>query len=394
MIGDAVRTRLLVFLTAFYIGGTERQVVNLARGLDRARFEPKLACLRRSGEFLDEVEAQQIPLSEYRIKSLYSPQTFKQQLLLSGNIKRERIEIVHTYNFYPNVFAVPAARLARAPVIVASVRDTGGYETPTQSRLQGFVCRMADCIVANAEAVRQRLIVEGYSPQKITVIRNGVDLKRFAGNCEGAKLRKDLGLPAHAPVVAMLSRLVRQKGVEDFLEASACVAARVPDTRFLVVGDSPPVRKGSAVVPEAEYRRELESCAARLGLGARVVFTGFRVDVPELLSEVAVSVLPFVSSEGLSNALLESMAAGVPVVATRVGGNAEAIEEGATGLLVPPRDPRALSHAICQVLEDRELALRLGQAGRQRVAEYFSLERMVRETEDLYGTLLREARGR
>ena len=129
----------------------------------------------------------------------------------------------------------------------------------------------------------------------------------------------------------------------------------------------------------------------RLGIGGRVVFTGFRLDVPELLSEVAISVLPSLS-EALPNVVLESMAAGVPVVATRVGGNPEVVEEGVTGLLVPPQDPAALAKAICRLLENPELASRYGRAGKQRIAEQFSLERMVRQTETLYLDLIRKAR--
>src|SRR5207247_8999368 len=120
----------------------------------------------------------------------------------------------------------------------------------------------------------------------------------------------------------------------------------------------------------------------------RLVFTGFRLDVPELLSEVTVSVLPCVSSEGLSNTLLESMAAGVPVVATTVGGNPEVVQDGRTGLLVPPRDPHALANAIGRLLQDPDLASRCGRAGRQRVAEHFSIDQMVSKTERLYLTLL------
>jgi glycosyltransferase involved in cell wall biosynthesis len=176
------------------------------------------------------------------------------------------------------------------------------------------------------------------------------------------------------------------KGLEDFLDAAALVARRNGAARFLIVGDGHVCRDG-AVVPDAEYRQALEARARRLGLGDRVVFTGVRLDVPEVLAQVAVSVLPSLS-EGLSNVVIESMAAGVPVVATRVGGTPELVEEGRTGLLTPPRDPVALAGAICRVLEDRELASRFGQAGRRRIAEHFSLERMVRDTEGLYERLL------
>jgi glycosyltransferase involved in cell wall biosynthesis len=140
------------------------------------------------------------------------------------------------------------------------------------------------------------------------------------------------------------------------------------------------------VVQENVYRAELEALARRLGLEGRIVFTGFRLDVPDLLSEVTVSVLPSLS-EGLSNTILESMAAGVPVVATTAGGNPEAVEHRVTGLLVPPRDAGSLTAAITALLENPDLARTLGGAGRRRVAEHFSLDVMVARTERLYEEL-------
>jgi glycosyltransferase involved in cell wall biosynthesis len=156
------------------------------------------------------------------------------------------------------------------------------------------------------------------------------------------------------------------------------LAEKFPDVCFLVVGDG-------------GIKDELEEQARQLGLGRRIVFTGFRSDVPDLLSEAAISVLPSLS-EGTSNTLLESMAAGIPVVATRVGGNPEVIEDGVSGLLVPPRDSAALAAAMGRLLEDEELAIRLGQAGIRRVAELFSIEGSIDQTEHLYQRLV-EAKG-
>ena len=295
---------------------------------------------------------------------------------------------MHTYNFYPNVFALPAARLARAPRVIASIRDTGVYQTPMQRRVQRLVCRLADCIVVNADAVKRWLIEEGYSPRKIVVIRNGVDLSRFQNRGDGNRLRQEIGVPPGTRIVAVVSRLHEMKGLDQFLEAAATLAARHPDVRFLIVGDRLAVKDG-AVVKEHAYRTGLEELARRLGIQDRVVFTGFRLDVPELLQEVAVSVLPSLS-EGLSNFLLESMAAGVPVVTTRVGGSAEAVEDGETGILVPARDATALARAIDVLLSGPDLARRMGQAGKRRMAERFSLDVMTRATERLYWSLLHE----
>ncbi|MGH7344226.1 MAG: glycosyltransferase, partial [Candidatus Rokuibacteriota bacterium] len=329
---------------------------------------------------LEPIQARGLTVNEYAVARLYGPHTVAQQIRFARYLRRRRIQIMHSYNFYPNVFAIPAARLARTPVVLASIRDTGAYLTPRQRRVQRLACRLADHILVNAEAVRQWLIGEGYDPTRISVIRNGLDLSRFTPGGDGSWLRRDLGLPDGAPLVVMLSRLSRMKGVEDFLDAAATVTSRFRDAHFLVIGDTI-AHDGSL------YRRELESRVARLGLGQRVTFTGFRLDVPRLLSAISVSVLPSLS-EGLSNTILESMAAGAPVVATRVGGTPEALEDGVDGLLVQPGDSAALSRAIGWVLEHPEASRELGRRARARVAEEFSLQRMIRETECLYARLL------
>jgi len=375
------RITLLKFVSCFGGGGTERQMVNLVRALDPLRFELHLACLRRWG-LLDEVESSGAPVVEYKITRLYNHTALREQIKFAQYLRRNRVHIVHTYGFYNNVFAIPPAKLAGAPVIVASIRDTGDLWTPMQRRVQKVICRLADQILVNAETIRQLLIATGYPQEKVTVIPNGIDFSRFARNGNDGRLRHEFDLPPHAPLVAVLSRLHPWKGIEYFLEAAMIVSRRFPEVRFLIVGEGQ--------VVDSPYKRELEGYAVRLGLGERVVFAGFRLDVPEILAEVAVSVLPSLS-EGLSNVLLESMAAGAPVVATRVGGNPEVVEDGETGLLVPPRDPAALAQAICRLLDSPELASRFGQAGRERVIKRFSLERMVQATESLYLDLLNRA---
>ena len=372
------RIKLLQMLTNFHIGGTERQVANLALGIDSSHFDLHLACLCHSGELLAELETLRVPRSEFRIGSLYSPRTFWQGIRLARYVRRNLIQIVHSYGFYPNVFSVPFARLAGASIVVASIRNTGDLLTPMQRRVQKMVCRMADCVLVNAEAIRDNLLAQGYDASRIVVIRNGITLSKFAAKERGPALRHELGLPPSARIVAVFSRLNRMKGVEYFLEAAGVLAERFPDVHFLVVGDG-------------ANKKELEDQASGLGLGRRIVFTGFRSDVPDLLSEVAISVLPSLS-EGTSNTLLESMAAGVPVVATSVGGNPEVIEDGVSGLLVTPRDADALAGAIGRLLDDEGLTVRLGQAGMRRVSELFSIEGSVHETEHLYQRLV-EAKG-
>jgi len=193
------------------------------------------------------------------------------------------------------------------------------------------------------------------------------------------RLLNELGLSQRSPLVGVVSRLSRLKGLEAFLEAAAILAARFPAVRFLVVGETSP--------DDRAYRTELIGLATKLGVIDRVVFAGLRTDARELLAGVTVSVMPSLN-EGLSNVLLESMAGGLPVVATRVGGTPEAIQDGVNGLLVPPGDALALANAIGYVLAHPPLAARLGRAARQSAIARFSTEQMVSATEQLYESLL------
>ena len=380
------RVRLYTFLTLFGIGGTEKQVVALARHLDPARFEQKFGCLRRWGPLLEDLEREFGAIPEFRIRNLYSGHTLWQQFRLAATLRRQRVQVLHSYNFYANVFSLPAAKLARVPCVIASIRDMGVYLTPKQQYVHKLVCRLADQIVVNADAIKHWLTAQGYRGERITVIPNGVDVGRFSSLPAESDLRCRLGLPERAQLVLMLARLRPEKGIEYFLRAAAHVNLRFPQVYFLIVGEGF-TNRAHEFMPDSEYPRRLANMAASLGIGERVRFTGLITDIPHLLSQVAVSVLPSLS-EGLSNTLLESMAAGVPVVATRVGGTPEAVSDGEHGLLVPPKDEAALAEAICAILADAELARRLGSQARARAVQRYSLERMVQANQDLYMNLL------
>jgi glycosyltransferase involved in cell wall biosynthesis len=376
--------RILKVVPTLMCGGTENQFMALGRLLDRTRFDLEFACLRRWGPFVKELAERRIPLREYEVATFRSVQALAQQAKLARHIARSGIEIVHAYNFYGNVFAIPPARLV-APVVIASIRDRAPYLTPMQRRVQRYACQFADCILANADAVKDWLVAEGYDESKIVVIRNGVDLTRFDQPNEGDRLRRELGLAPDTPMVTVVSRLTRMKGLEHFLEAAAMLKAGYPEARMLIVGETAP--------GQGAYLQELMARAERLGIADRVIFTGLRADVPAILGSAAVAVMPSLN-EALSNVLLESMAAGAPVVATRVGGTPEALVDGHSGLLVAPGDSRGLAAAMARLLDDRALATRLGRAARACIEERFSVERMVRSTEQLYMDLLDRKRSR
>ena len=378
---DSSRIRLLNVVATLMCGGTETQFMSLGRSLDPCRFDLEFACMRRRGCFVSELDERGIPLLEYDVATFRSVAALAHQARLARHIAERRIDIVHAYSFYGNVFAIPPARMAGAPVVIASIRDLAPYLTPAQKRLQRLVCRFADCVLVNAEAVKTWLISERYDPSNIVVIRNGVDIRPCAVAAASERLLNELGLSQRSPLVGVVSRLSRLKGLEAFLEAAAILASRFPAVRFLVVGETSP--------DDRAYRTELIGLATKLGVIDRVVFAGLRTDARELLAGVTVSVMPSLN-EGLSNVLLESMAAGLPVVATRVGGTPEAIEDGVNGLLVPPDDSSELANAIGYVLAHPPLAARLGRAARQSATARFSTEQMVRATGQLYESLLEQ----
>lgn len=377
--------RLLKVLPTLMCGGTETQVMTLCRSLDASRFDLEFACLRRVGPHVQEVDARRLPLTEYPIASFHSAGTLVQQGRFARHLARRGTQIVHAYSFYGNVFAIPPARFARVPVVVASIRDLGPYLTPMQKRVQRYVCRLADCVLVNADAVKKWLVNDGYDAAKIVVIRNGVDLGRFNHPPEPGRIRTELGLPRDVPLVAVVSRLNRLKGLEQFLAAAAVVSRQFPDARFLVAGEPPPHDPG--------YLDDLKTLAREVGIASRITFTGLRSDVPALLASVNVAVMPSLN-EALSNALLEAMAAGAPVVATRVGGTPEAIVDGQTGLLVAPADVASLAASIGRLLGAPALAAQLGLAARRSIADRFSIARMTARTEQLYQELLTRTRER
>jgi len=370
--------RVLNVVPTLMCGGTENQFMTLARTLDRVRFDVEFACLRRWGGFVEELVARNIPLTEYPVATFRNLAAVAQQARLTRHIVRRGIKIVHAYNFYGNVFATLPARLV-APVVIASIRDRAPYLTAMQKRVQRYTCQFADCILVNADAVKEWLIGDGYGESKIAVIRNGVDLARFDDLPPPILLRRELGLADDTPLVGVVSRLTRLKGLEHFLEAAAIIRARVPGVHFLVVGETSPM--------DLDYLEDLREFAARCGVAGHVTFTGLRTDVPAVLGSLTVSVMPSLN-EALSNVVLESMAAGAPTVATRVGGTPEAVSDGVSGILVPPADSAALADAVVHLLNDQQLATHLGRSARARIVEHFSVRRMVRATEDLYTDLL------
>ncbi len=371
------------FVTEFGVGGTEMQVLGLAEHFDPMRFSLAFGCLRRQGATEREYGDRGWSISEYPIKRFASAGAVRQMMRLTHELRSRKPLIMHSYNFYANVFSVPAARLAGVPCVIASIRDMGVYLTPMQLRVQRWVCSLADRVVVNADAVRDWLVEDGYAAGKILVIRNGARIPVFDKEVVRPGVRAELGIPAAAKVVMMVSRLNPQKGIEHLLESAPTILARVPDAWFVIVGDVVMESKAR----EHAYGHLLASRATELGVAERVIFTGLRRDIPSLLAAADVSVLPSLS-EGLPNSVIEAMAIGLPVVATKVGGIPELIRHGRSGLLVSPGDTMALAKSVIAVLSNPFLSNRLGESARLHIQDGFSFEKMFQETVELYHTVL------
>lgn len=378
--------RTVQFVDSLRVGGAERQFLNLVEGLCARDVSVRVACFRAEGALAGELDSHGVERIELPISSLRSPGALFRAWSLARYLRRERIDVVHTTTLYPNILGVVAARMAGTRAIVASVRDMGTMWNRQLLATERLVCRRAHAVVTNAEAIAERLAAQGWDRAKIEVIRNGVVPNDLPPRSH-PEFRRELGLPPDAPLVAAVGRLHWIKRLEDFVAAAAKVGADHPDAWFLVVG---PISS----FPEFERNAaRLRQLGDRLGLGRRLVLTGLRRDVPRLLTELSVSVSSSLA-EGLSNTLLESMAAGVPVVATAVGGTPEVVADGVTGFLTPARDPAALAAGISRLLDAPDLAARMGRAGRRRVAERFGPDEMVERTRQLYLRLLERAAGR
>lgn len=378
--------RVLHFLTGFGLGGSERQVVRLVGGLARSGLEVHLACFRKEGPLLQEVAGH--PCEEFPIASFRRPVAIARQIAFARHLRRHDFDVVHATGLHANVFVVPAARLVGVPAVIASIRDLGDPWTPLERRVQRAACRFAHETLVNSQAVAARLEQEGYDPSALTVIHNAVAPPPAIVPPPSAAaydpLHEELGVPPGAPVVGVVARMVRVKGIQYFLEAAARLAPRFPSARFVLVGGPIP---GSEIRNGSTYEDELRRLVEARGLQDRVIFAGDRTDAERLLRRFTVFVLPSLS-EGLPNALLEALAAGVPAVATRVGGSPEIVEDGLSGLLVPPRDAGGLAHAIGRLLADPRLARRLGRAGAARAATRFTESMLVERTAARYLRLL------
>lgn len=355
--------------------GAEKQMVLLATGLPRERFQVEVATLTRLGPLEADLRAAGLPVTALGKRFKLDPLAFTR---LVRFLRAGRFDVIQTWIFAANTYGRMAARLARLPVVVTAEMAVDLWKSPRELAIDRWLAQRTDRVVGNSQAVVDFYRRKGIPAERLALIRSGIGAEE-PPPVDRAAVRAGFGWPADTFLLVFAGRLAAQKGVDDLIAAIDLVQYLLPALRVLIVGDGP-------------LRAQLEATAAAFQLGSILRFTGHRDDVPQLLAAADLLVLPSLY-EGLPNIVLEAMRSALPVVATAAPGTTEVVVDGQTGLLVPLREPPAMAQAIRTVVENPERARLWGAAGRARVESDFRAATMIDAFASLYEELAR-AKGR
>ncbi|MFA5110383.1 MAG: glycosyltransferase [Desulfobaccales bacterium] len=351
--------------------GAELVLVEVAARLPRDRFRVICGLLTPDA---DQIIPPHLATVDFNLPGLNGWVWLRFFLKLCWLLYRRRVDIIHVNSYVPGNYARLAAALMQVPIIIDHWHGFTRF-----SRKRRLICRLlgrfTDLSLAVSQGVRDYLLTQvGLDPAKVRVVHNGVDIAAIDAARPGPEVRRELGLAADVPLIGLVGRLDHWgKGHKELFEAMASLKENYP-LQALIIGGG-------------RRKKEVRALAASLGLAEVVHFLGHRRDVPELLKALDIFILPSYS-EGMSLALLEAMAAARPVIVSRVGGLPEVVQQNKTGLLIPPRDADALAEALARLLDDPDLAQKLGAAARRRVRAHFSLDRLGREISEIYEELV------
>jgi glycosyltransferase involved in cell wall biosynthesis len=356
-------------MTSFEPGGTERQMIELARRLDRGRWTVHVACFRSGGAWFDRVKEAARSVVEFPVATFKTPRAVGEMWSFGRWCRAQRIAVVHTTELYSNIFGLPGAAMGGVAVRIANRREINPDKSAGQLALQRAAYSFAHKVVANSQAAADRLMRERVPAHRVAVVPNGLDSLDGVDRFDGAHVRP-IGAAGTRRKVVVVANLRPEKGHDVLIDAAADILRRFPDARFEMVGGGPLL---DTLIARARQRNVLHAFA----------FRGHCDDVRARLDAADIFVLPS-RSEAFPNAVLEAMAAGLPVVASAVGGIRELIHDGETGLLVPPDNPSSLAVQICRLMETPDAGAALGAAARRRAVGRYSFERMVAAFEQIY----------
>jgi len=352
-------------------GGAERVVINLAKGLDRTRYKPMVCCLYDKGPFAGELEEVGINVLSLNKKHKIEPSIIKRLVSIMQN---NDIHIVHTHLWGPNFWGRLAAKIAKTPVMIATEHNEDVWKTGLYFFFDRLLSQATDKLIAVSNSVKKFYTARGINADKIEIIYNGIDIATERMS-QPVNLRKEFNIKNNTKILAVIGRLVPQKGHRYFLLALKEILNRYK-VKGLIIGSGP-------------LENELKRLTKSLGLLENVIFTGFRQDISQILKEIDILVMPSLR-EGMPIVALEAMAAGVPIVATTVGGNTELIEDGKTGILVEPSDGGDLAEGIDRILRSPSLGAEIKERAAWHAKDNFSIRKMLKHTEALYEQCLRD----
>ena len=359
------KINVLYLLTAFIIGGAEKVVARTVRKLDRAKYNITVAALTvGSGRLIDELKSADVQIINLDMR-------FKYDIRILGKLysllKKERIDLIYAYMLHPILLGTIIGKVLRIPIILHSLRNIPQAENPLRLKLYRLVSRYSDMTTTVSEAVR--LQYQNISKSRLFTIHNGINVHQYT-------CKRNL-LTNSKVVIGCTGSLRKKNGHIYLIEAASILDNRKLCYRFVGSGEE------ETKLKELVKQKHLENC---------IQFTGYRSDIPQQLSMLDIYVQPSLY-EGLPNSVLEAMASGLAIIATNVGGTSEAIIDGKTGFLVPPRDAKAIAEKITYLIEHPNVARRIGCNAKAYVKEKFSIEGMVRKTEELFETMISEKLG-
>lgn len=356
------------------IGGLEKIIANIVLGLDKSKYKVEVWCLAGGGEIADELMAKGVVLKILEMDSYYNP--FK-VTALAGILRKKNVVILHTHGYFAGTFGRLAAILARIPIIITHVHTTYYDFKKRNILMERFLSLFTNKIVCVSRAVERFVVdIEGISGKRTCLIYNGIEkYNLFEGITASDEERDSLGFVENDLVVITVASLTAHKGHRILMEAFRIVLEKNRSLKLLIVGDG-------------YLRNELESYSNKYGIASSIVFAGQRKNVASLLKLANIFVLPSTEREGLGIALIEAMAAGLPVIGTRLGGIPEVISENINGLLVAPGNPYELASAMETLTRDQAMREKMGKMGRKIYEEKFSASKMIQNMDSLYGELM------
>ena len=365
---------LFTTISGEMLGGGQRSLLLHLERLNKKRFRPFLIC-PSEGDLINKVQKLDIETTIIKMGSLKRLNFFSivaAIFKLRRFIKQKNIDLIHTDAPLQTFYAGIAARLT-GKALIWHVR----VSDPEKKLYDKFLFYLASKLIAVSKAVLKRFKGLASKSDKFVVIYNGVDLKEFHHQLAGKRFKEEFEIEDDWILVGTLGQLIPTKGQEIFLKAAALVSKLIPNVKFIIVGNR-----------NEEYRKKLENLSRDLGIDDKVIFTRFREDIPQIMSSFDIVVLPSYHFEGFSRVVLEAMASSKPVIATELGGNLEAVEDGTSGILVPPGNSNRLAEAILELIKDEDKRNQMGEAGRRRAERLFSIEKNIAQIEKLYKELL------